>query len=77
LEFRKANLTKAGHDYDAVQAKVNSILNSNKKEYYTIKYGDTLSGIAKQHDTTVSALVELNNIADKNKIRAGQKIRIR
>jgi len=74
---RKANLTKAGHDYDAVQAKVNSIMHSPKKEYYTIKRGDTLSGIAKQYDTTVTAIVKLNNIADKNKIRAGQKIRIR
>ena len=74
---RKANLTAAGYDYEAVQAKVNSIMNSNKAEYYTIKRGDTLSGIAKLFDTTVTAIVKLNNVADKNKIRAGQKIRIR
>lgn len=43
---------------------------------YTIKAGDTLSKIAKKYKTTVSALVEANGIKDKNKIYAGQKIKI-
>lgn len=43
---------------------------------YTIKAGDTLSKIAKKYKTTVSALVEANGIKDKNKIYAGQTIKI-
>lgn len=44
--------------------------------YYTIVKGDTLSAIAKKYKTTVSALVEANGIKDKNKIYAGQTIKI-
>ena len=44
---------------------------------YTIKKGDTLSGIAKKYNTTVEKLVELNNIKDPNKIYTGDKIRIK
>lgn len=44
--------------------------------YYTIKAGDTLSKIAKNYKTTVSAIVEANKIKDKNKIYAGQTIKI-
>lgn len=74
---RKKNLTDAGYDYVAVQAKVNEILNAEKKVYYTVRRGDTLSGIAKQYDTTVSALAEINGIANPNKIYVGQKIRVK
>lgn len=45
-------------------------------EYYTIKAGDTLSSIAKRNNTTVSKLVEFNNIKNPNMIYAGEKIRI-
>ena len=74
---RKANLINAGYDYELIQAKVNQILNADKKEYYTVRKGDTLSGIAKQYDTTVSALVELNSISNPNRIQIGQKIRVK
>lgn len=74
---RKTNLVNAGYDYDIIQAKVNEILNASKKVYYTVQKGDTLSGIAKQHDTTVSALVELNAISNPNRIQIGQKIRVK
>lgn len=43
---------------------------------YVVKSGDTLSAIAKKYKTTVSALVKVNGIKDKNKIYAGQKIKI-
>jgi hypothetical protein len=41
---------------------------------YTVKSGDTLSGIASKYNTTVNNLVKLNNIKDPNKIVVGQKI---
>lgn len=43
---------------------------------YTVKSGDTLSGIASRFATTVNNLVSLNGIRDANKIYIGQVIRI-
>lgn len=41
---------------------------------YTVQAGDTLSKIAKAHDTTVSELAKQNGITDVNKIEIGQKL---
>jgi len=44
---------------------------------YKIKSGDTLSAIARRNNTTVAALMKLNpKIKDKDKIRAGQFIKV-
>lgn len=43
---------------------------------YTVKNGDTLSGIANEFGTTYQKLAEINGIADPNKIYAGQVIKI-
>lgn len=43
---------------------------------YTVKSGDTLSGIAAKYKTTYQALAKYNGIADPNKIYAGQQIKI-
>ena len=45
-------------------------------EVYTIKYGDTLSAIAKKFNVTISSIVELNNIKNPDLIYTGQQIRI-
>ena len=47
------------------------------EEYYTIKSGDTLSGIASKYGTTVSQLQSWNGIKNANVIYAGQKIRVK
>ena len=55
----------------------NSPTNTNSATYYTVKTGDTLSGIAKKSKVKVSTILELNSdIKDPNKIYVGQKIRI-
>ncbi len=43
---------------------------------YTIRSGDTLSGIAARYRTTVSALAAANGIRNPNLIRAGATLRI-
>ncbi|RKG98379.1 LysM peptidoglycan-binding domain-containing protein [Corallococcus carmarthensis] len=40
----------------------------------SIRRGDTLSALARQHGTTVDALAKANNLKDPNKILAGQKL---
>lgn len=77
---RKAKLTESGYDYEAVQNRVNEMLAEQKAaetKYYTVKSGDTLSGIAKKYKTTVNQLVKLNNIKNPDLIYAGQKIRVK
>lgn len=43
---------------------------------YTVVKGDTLSGIAKKFNTTVSKLASINNIKDVNKIYVGDILKI-
>lgn len=46
------------------------------KSKYTIQSGDTLEKIAKQNNTTVDELARINNIADPNKIKAGNTLEL-
>lgn len=43
---------------------------------YTVKPGDTLSGIAAKHGTTVAALASLSGIANPDRIQAGQVLKV-
>jgi N-acetylmuramoyl-L-alanine amidase len=43
---------------------------------YTVRLGDTLSGIASRHGVSVQALIGANGIANPNLIRAGQTLTI-
>lgn len=58
------------------------VFNTDKKTpvvpttVYTVKKGDTLGEIAKNHGATVAQLVKLNGISDPNKISIGQKIQL-
>lgn len=54
---------------------VANTINQNARTY-TVKSGDTLSKIAAAHNTTVAALVALNNISNANLIHVGQVLRI-
>lgn len=75
---RADRLRAAGYDYDAVQKRVNEILYGNDEPvYYTIKKGDTLSGIAVKFNTTVVRLCQLNNITNPDLIYAGNTIRVK
>tara|TARA_B100000575_G_C23087202_1_gene626596 strand:+ start:271 stop:1182 length:912 start_codon:yes stop_codon:yes gene_type:complete len=43
---------------------------------YTVRAGDTLSGIAKKHNTSTSAIARANGISNPRKLRPGQKLKI-
>lgn len=43
---------------------------------HTVKLGDNLTRIARAHGTTVTALVKLNSIKNRNLIRVGQVIKL-
>lgn len=45
--------------------------------YYIIQKGDTLSKISKKYNTSITQLVNWNNIKNPNVIYAGQKIRVK
>lgn len=80
-EDRKNRLSAAGYNYDDIQAIVNNRLGVSKPQnsavYYTIKYGDNLTKIAKRFGTTVNTIARLNNIPDPDKIQAGKRIRVK
>ena len=44
--------------------------------FHTIRRGETLSEIANRYDTRVSTLVALNSLGNRNRIRAGQRLRL-
>ena len=43
----------------------------------TVRRGDTLSALAREYGTTVQSLVQLNDLADPNRIRAGESLYVR
>lgn len=49
---------------------------TNGSQYYTVRSGDTLSGIAAQYNTNYQTLANLNGIANPNLIYKGQTIRL-
>ncbi len=50
---------------------------SGSSAYHTIRKGDTLSQIAKQHRTTVQAICKLNKISKNKKLQIGKRLKVR
>ena len=67
--------TVLGGRYKAVQDKIDG--KGSGAVYYTVRTGDTLSGIAAKYGTTYQKIAQMNGIANPNKIYAGQKIRVK
>ena len=44
--------------------------------YYRVQAGDTLNKIAREHNTSVSALMRMNNLSNPNRIAKGQLLRV-
>jgi len=74
-EDRKNKLKQAGYNYETIQSAVNNAVKP-KQITYTVKSGDTLSGIAKKYNTTYQAIANKNGIKNPNKIYPGQVLKI-
>lgn len=70
---RETVLTACGNRYKNAQAIVNG---ASSTTTYTVKSGDTLSGIAVKYGTTVASLQSKNGIKDVNKIYVGQVLKL-
>ena len=70
---------KLGNLYEEVQKRVNEMLKNNvsKETIYTVKSGDTLSGIAQKYKTSYQKIASDNNIKNPNLIFPGQKLVIK
>lgn len=73
---RRDRLSQAGYDPDAIQAVVNEKLGASAKRTYTVKSGDTLSGIAAAYGTSWQHLADINGIANPNIIYPGQVLTV-
>lgn len=57
-------------------AKQNNVYTNGKLKYHRVRKGDTLSRIARQYGTTVSAITKKNNISRNKTLRIGSSLRI-
>lgn len=73
---RRDRLSRAGYDPDAIQAIVNGKLGASARKTYTVKSGDTLSGIAAAYGTSWQHLADINGIANPNLIYPGQVLTV-
>ena len=73
-KYGNGNIRKTvlGNRYDAVQ----SVVNGGAYKSYTVKPGDTLSGIAAKYGTTYQRLAQINGISNPNVIYSGQILKI-
>lgn len=69
-------ITNPNRIYIGQQLKIPAGGSGGEVRTYTIRPGDTLSGIAQRFGTTVQELQRLNQIQNPNRIYAGQVIRI-
>lgn len=65
----KFSKKKAIQDHRKIQQKLKT------EKYYTVKKGDTLTGIAKYFNISVDALCRLNNLKKDSKLYVGQKLK--
>lgn len=75
---RRNRLAQAGYDPDAIQSIVNAKLGASApaRKTYTVKSGDTLSGIAAAYGTSWQHLASINGIANPNLIYPGQVLTV-
>lgn len=75
-DYRNGSERKAilAHRYDEVMAVINGDVDCGQT--YTVKSGDTLSGIAAKFGTTYQNIAAKNGVANPNVIYPGQRLKI-
>ena len=75
-QTRKEKLTAAGYDYNTIQAIVNSKCgSSSSSKSYTVKSGDTLSGIGAKLGINWKTIADKNGIKSPYTIYPGQVLK--
>ena len=72
--IKNVNLIYPGQVLEVITNSNNSQENQANRIIYTIRYGDTLSGIAKRYGVSIQNLVNWNNIKNPNLIYAGNTL---
>lgn len=72
--IKNVNLIYPGQVLEIITNSNNSQENQANRIIYTIRYGDTLSGIAKRYGVSIQNLVNWNNIKNPNLIYAGNTL---
>lgn len=72
--IKNVNLIYPGQVLEIITNSNNSQENQANRIIYTIRYGDTLSGIAKRYGASIQNLVNWNNIKNPNLIYAGNTL---
>ncbi|MBU7554433.1 LysM peptidoglycan-binding domain-containing protein [Pediococcus ethanolidurans] len=71
------NLTNVNYIYVGERLKVSgAAAKSTTKVYYTVRRGDTVSGIATKYSTTTAKLKYLNKLANANYIYVGERLKV-
>ena len=73
-EVNKLNRNKPIRIGKTITVPIGQYKSQPKKVHYTVRRGDTLSGIAMKNKTTVSKLRKWNNLKDANRIYPGKKL---
>lgn len=69
--------TVLGSKYESVQKIINGQSTGSSAVYYTVKSGDTLSGIASKYGTSYQKIAQINGIKNPNVISVGQRLRVK
>ena len=72
--IKNVNLIYPGQVLEIITNSNNSQENQANRIIYTIRYGDTLSGIAKRYGVSIQNLINWNNIKNPNLIYAGNTL---
>lgn len=59
------------------QSKVQHVAQTPNPTYHTVKKGEVLGRIARNYNTSVSRLCSLNNLKSPDRIREGQRLRVK
>jgi len=51
-------------------------LSASSSSTYTVRPGDTLSAIARRHNTTAPQLIAMNSLGNPNALRVGQQVKV-